>query len=56
MAYNGSFVEMIKGYVSRFALVVIEPGENELMSLAMGAERVLTGVEKAREFHPEVVL
>ncbi|HOY25396.1 MAG TPA: butyrate kinase, partial [Mesotoga sp.] len=56
MAYNGSFVEMIKGYVSRFALVVIEPGENELMSLALGAERVLSGVEKAKEFHLEVVL
>ncbi len=56
MAYNSSFVELIKEYVSKFALVVIEPGENELLSLALGAQRVLAGVEEAKTFDPEVLM
>lgn len=56
MAYNSKFTEMIKDFVGKFALVVIVPGENELLSLALGAQRVLCGAEKARQFKPEVVL
>jgi len=54
MAYNSQFVQKIKSYVGKFALVVIEPGENELLSLALGAQRVLRGIETAKEFDPEV--
>ncbi|MBN2252234.1 MAG: butyrate kinase [Kosmotogaceae bacterium] len=54
MAYNAELVEKIKSFVGKFALVVIEPGENELLSLALGAQRVLEGTEKAREFDAEV--
>lgn len=50
MAYNSDFVEKIKSYVARFALVVVEPGENELLALAEGAKRVLTGKEKPKRF------
>ena len=56
MAYNSNFVELIKEYVIKFALVVIAPGENELLSLALGAQRVLTGVEEAKTFDPEVLM
>ncbi|HNU22706.1 MAG TPA: butyrate kinase, partial [Mesotoga sp.] len=54
MAYNSQFVQKIKSYVGKFALVVIEPGENELLSLALGAQSVLRGIETAKEFDPEV--
>jgi len=54
MAYNAGLVEKIKSFVGKFALVVIEPGENELLSLALGAQRVLEGAEKVREFDAEV--
>ena len=54
MAYNADLVEKIKSFVGKFALVVIEPGENELLSLALGAQRVLEGAEKVREFSAEV--
>lgn len=56
MAYNTEFVQKIKEYIGKFALVVIEPGENELLSLALGAKRVLEGTEKARTFDPEVAM
>ena len=46
MAYNTEFVQKIKEYIGKFALVVIEPGENELLSLALGAKRVLEGTER----------
>ncbi|AKI98160.1 butyrate kinase [Kosmotoga pacifica] len=48
MAYNPDFVEEIKSYISNFGLVVVKPGDNELLSLAMGAERVLSGEENAK--------
>jgi len=54
MAYNADLVEKIKSFVGKFALVVIEPGENELLSLALGAQRVLESAEKVREFSAEV--
>ncbi len=55
MAYSERFVEMIRSYVSRFALVTVEPGENELLSLVEGAERVLNGTERAKKLKEGVV-
>lgn len=56
IAYNAEIVEKIKSFVGKFALVVVEPGENELLSLALGSQRVLQGTEKAREFDAEVAI
>lgn len=54
MAWSSKFTEMLTGYISKFALVFIEPGENELQALAAGALRVLSGKETAKEFSVEV--
>jgi len=53
MAYNSDFVEGIKTYISNFGLVVVKPGDNELLSLAQGAERVLEGEEEAKHLSLE---
>ncbi|OAA31887.1 butyrate kinase [Kosmotoga arenicorallina S304] len=56
MAYNSDFVERIKSYISNFGLVVVKPGDNELLSLAQGAERVLNGEEEAKHLSLEGIL
>jgi len=50
IAHHVEFVEKIKGYVSRFALVTLVPGEDELEALATGTLRVLEGQEDSRTF------
>lgn len=50
MAWSSRFTEMLTGYISKFALVFIEPGENELQALSAGALRVINGEEAAKEF------
>ena len=44
----GSLVR--KGYVEKIAPVLVLPGENEMLSLAQGALRVLHGREQAKKF------
>jgi butyrate kinase len=48
MAHSVDFVNMIRGYVDRFAKVFTVPGEMEMEAMAYGALRVMTGQEKAR--------
>ncbi len=48
MAYSERLIAEIKKYVSKIAPVLVLPGENEMLSLAQGALRVLTGEEEAR--------
>lgn len=48
MAYSDRLIDEIKKYVSKIAPVLVLPGENEMLSLAQGALRVLTGKEEAR--------
>ena len=50
MANNSKFVEMIKEYVSKYALITVIPGENEMEALALGTLRILKGEEKPKEF------
>lgn len=48
MAYGKPMVEVIKERVSFIAPVVVYPGEDELLALAQGAIRVLSGEEEAK--------
>lgn len=48
LSYDQLFVDWIKEMVSFIAPIIVYPGENELLALAQGALRVLTGVEKAK--------
>lgn len=48
MAYSERLVAEIKKYVEKIAPVMVLAGENELLSLAQGALRVLNGEEEAR--------
>ncbi len=50
MAHSEEFTEMIKSYVYKFAPVFVVPGEFELEALALGALRVLKGVEMAKRW------
>ena len=50
IAYSGYFTDLIADRVGFIAPVMIEPGENELESLAMGILRVLRDEEPAREY------
>ena len=45
---QGKLTEEIKKYVGRIAPVLVLAGENEMLSLAQGAMRVLSGEEKAQ--------
>ena len=40
----------IEAYVKKIAPIMILPGENEMLSLAQGALRVLRGEEQALKF------
>lgn len=48
MAYSERLVAEISKYVDKIAPVMVLAGENEMLSLAQGALRVLSGEEKAR--------
>lgn len=50
LAYSPELVERVTERVDFIAPVLVMPGENELEALAMGALRVLTGVEEARDY------
>ena len=50
MAYGKPMVELIKERVAFIAPVVVYPGEDELLALAQGAIRVLSGEEKAKVY------
>lgn len=54
MANNSEFVEMIKGYISKFSLITVVPGENEMEALALGALEVLRGNIEAKIFEKGV--
>ncbi|SHJ76045.1 butyrate kinase [Clostridium cavendishii DSM 21758] len=50
IAYGQKVVEGIKSYVEWIAPVTVYPGEDELLALAQGAIRVLSGEETAKEY------
>ena len=50
LANSALLTEQIKTYAGFFAPIVVMPGESELEALALGAGRILDGVEEAREF------
>ncbi len=50
IAYNEAIVMEIKERVSFIALVMVYPGEDELLALAQGALRVLKGEEIIKEY------
>lgn len=49
MAYSQRLTGAVKEYVGKIAPVMVLPGEAEMLSLAQGAIRVLTGEEQARK-------
>lgn len=50
MAHSKMLTDWIKKKVDFISSVVVIPGENEIEALALGALRVLNGVEEARKF------
>lgn len=50
MAYSALLTGWITGRVKRFAPVYVYPGEDELLALAEGALRVLTGEESPKRY------
>ncbi|WP_138206903.1 butyrate kinase [Haloimpatiens lingqiaonensis] len=50
IAYSKDMQQAIKEKVEFIAPLVVYPGEDELLALAQGGLRVLTGEEKAREY------
>ncbi|MFH1024974.1 MAG: butyrate kinase [Planctomycetota bacterium] len=50
LARSSFLVDYIRQRVGFLAPLVIYPGENEMLSLALGAERVLAGTEKPRVY------
>ena len=50
MAYSKRLPAAVEEYVKKIAPIMILPGENEMLSLAQGALRVLRGEEQARKF------
>ena len=50
MAYSKRLPAAIEAYVKKIAPIMILPGENEMLSLAQGALRVLRGEEQALKF------
>jgi butyrate kinase len=51
IAYSEYFTEMVKKRVCFIAPVVVQPGENEMETLAFGALRVLNGEEQAKRYN-----
>jgi butyrate kinase len=54
MTKNPEFVEMIKEYISKFALVMVVPGENEMEGLAFGALKALKGEIRPKIYSEKV--
>ena len=54
VAYSEILTNWIKEYVSFLASIYIQPGENELESLAFGAFRILNGEEEAISYKYEI--
>lgn len=50
LTYSELFCRKIKEKIGRFGEVIVCPGEDELLALAQGALRVLTGEETAHHF------
>jgi len=50
MAYSKRLPAAVEEYVKKIAPIMILPGENEMLSLAQGALRVLRGEEQALKF------
>jgi butyrate kinase len=50
MAYSKRLPAAIEEYVKKIAPIMLLPGENEMLSLAQGALRVLRGEEQALKF------
>lgn len=53
IAYGKDITDAIKSYVGWIAPVAVIPGEREMIALAQGALRVLTGEEKAQVYEEE---
>lgn len=53
MANDGELMKELSAMVEFIAPVVVIPGEEEMEALALGALRVLTGEEIAREYAPD---
>ncbi len=53
LAHSKVFTDWIEERVAFLAPVTVYPGENEMESLALGALRVLTGEETARQYEPQ---
>ena len=50
IAYSPIVVKDIKDRVEWISNIVVYPGEDELLALAQGAIRVLTGEEEVKEY------
>ncbi|MEG1870611.1 MAG: butyrate kinase [Peptostreptococcaceae bacterium] len=50
IAYGKQVCEDIKSYVEWIAPITVYPGEDELLALAQGAIRILSGEEKAKNY------
>ncbi|AGK54823.1 butyrate kinase [Bacillus sp. 1NLA3E] len=55
LAYGKGFVAEITEKINWIADVIVEPGENELQSLAEGALRILRGEEEAKDYPGELM-
>jgi butyrate kinase len=53
MAYSEKLVGLIKARVGFIAPLHVFPGEQEMKALALGANRVMIGEEKAKIYHFE---
>ena len=52
LANSQKLTGMVIDYLHNLCRVVVIPGENEMEALALGALRILSGEEKAHQFHP----
>jgi len=50
LAHSEMLTTWIKKYINKIAKVLVFPGEDELMALALGGLRVLRGEEEAKEY------
>ena len=50
IAYGADVIESLKEYAEWIAPFTVYPGEDELLALAQGGLRVLSGEEKAMEY------
>ena len=52
-AHSGKLTDMIKDYAGFIGEIVIMPGEDELLALAKGADRIMEGKEAANIYGEE---